>query len=355
VSGEHLPTVRDLARDLGLNPSTVAKAYHELERFGIIRTHRGGGSFVAAIDKHSLIDSRDDRLNAILATAALEALTLGYEPDEVEGRFVAHVARWRERRSGALAAEATVARPAEIRFAGSHDLAVELLIGRLKRSTATPVSARYVGSLGGLIALAQGEAEVAGAHLLDEETGDYNFPFVRRLLSGQAVRVITLVERWQGLIVRRGNPKIIERITDLTRPDLVFVNRQRGSGTRVLLDHHLRALGIPATGIRGYQREEQTHVSVAAAVADGSADAGLGIESAARAAGLDFVPLFKERYDLVLLQSAVEQSWFPSLTAILASPEFRNVVAAMGGYDLAHCGEEPHYGAATMGHDVTVP
>lgn len=327
---------------LHLNPSTVAKAYTTLERAAVIVTRRGGGSFVAdRPDERLWIDLREDRLNTLLAGAALEALSLGFEPDEVEARFIAQLSRWRQRHAAAGKDLAALPdRAPQLRFVGSHDLAVELLISRLGRiAPQVTLSARYTGSLSGLIALELDEAELAGAHLLDEETGQYNVPFVRRLLPGQDVVAITLVERWQGLLVPRGNPKGIVGFSDLARPDLVFVNRQRGSGTRVLLDSRLRALGIRAGSLSGYEREEQTHVGVAAAVADGSADVGLGIAPAAHAAGLDFLPLLKERYDLIALRSGYESAVLAPVWALLQSPEFRGVVAAMGGYDLALTGE----------------
>ncbi len=339
--GKQLPTVRDLAQALGLNPSTVAKAYRELEHGGVIVTRRGGGSFVSdRPEERFLVDSREDRLNAILAGAVLEALSLGYEPDEVEARFVTHLSRWRQRQLDDPAREARLAtRVEKLRFAGSHDVAVQLLLSRMRRLTPQlELAVRFTGSLSGLIALEQGEADLAGAHLLDEETGEYNLPLVRRLLPGQDVLVVALVERWQGLIVQRGNPKGIHRLEDLARPGVVFVNRQRGSGTRVLLDYRLRTLGIPAGGVRGYQREEDTHIAVAAAVADGSADVGLGIEPAARAAQLDFLPLLKERYDLVMFQAARAAPWFEPLMQLLADEEFRKVVTAMGGYETSCSG-----------------
>ena len=162
------------------------------------------------------------------------------------------------------------------------------------------MSSSNVGSLGGLLALRRGEAHAAGVHLLDEATGEYNLPYVRRYVKGRDVVVVNLAKRIQGLIVPAGNPKGVGRLEDLAGGDVRFINRQRGSGTRMLLDYMLGRLGIEAGAVSGYDREEYTHLAVAAAVAGGRADVGLGILSAARALAVDFVPLLEEQYDLVI-------------------------------------------------------
>jgi len=342
-AGEQLPTVRELAKDLAVNPSTVAKAYVELEREGVIVTRRGGGSFVAArVADEYLAGMREDRLMGLLRRTVVEALSLGFEPEELEGAFALQIAAWRERRATRASG---IVPPAEmgadkVLFVGSHDLALETLFGQLRRARPPlDIVAVYVGSLEGLIALERGEAHVAGAHLLDEENGEYNTPYIRRLLPGQDVVLVTMVERLQGLMVAKGNPRGIVGLEDVRR-GLRFVNRQRGSGTRVLLDHKLRQLGISPTEIAGYNREETTHLAVAAAVADGSADVGLGIYAAARSLDLDFLPLVKERYDLVMLRDFYEGDLVRPLLSTLRGDEFRRVVAAMGGYDVSQSGLE---------------
>jgi putative molybdopterin biosynthesis protein len=223
---------------------------------------------------------------------------------------------------------------------GSHDIALDLLASHLKRrAPGMRLSSANVGSLGGLTALKRGEAHLAGSHLLDEESGEYTWPYVRRLLPGEDVVLIHLAWRQQGLLVLKGNPKRIERLEDLARPDVRFVNRQRGSGTRVLLDYHLRRLGIDPAQIPGYEHEEYTHLAVAAAVASGSADVGLGILAAARALGLDFVPVAAERYDLVMLRRDYEGELLRPLLETLRSAEYRRAVEALGGYDVSYMGE----------------
>jgi putative molybdopterin biosynthesis protein len=199
-----------------------------------------------------------------------------------------------------------------------------------------------VGSLGGLVALRDGLCHLAGSHLLDPETGEYTLPYLPRVLGhGGAVNdvtVIRLVHREQGLIVAAGNPLGITGIEDLSRPGLRYVNRQRGAGTRVLLDHELRRRGIEPGDVVGYQREEHTHLAVAAAVAAGRADAGLGILAAARSFGLDFVPVAQEPYDLVVTQEAYDSGMLAPLWALLADEKFRASITALGGYSSAETG-----------------
>ena len=192
----------------------------------------------------------------------------------------------------------------------------------------------------GLLALLHGEVALAGAHILDEETGEYNLPILRRLFPGGQLLAVTLAEREQGLIVARGNPKGIRSFADLARDDVRFVNRQAGSGTRTLSEHHLRRAGIAGASVVGFDRVVDTHLAVASAVAAGNADAGLGVYAAARAFGLDFVPIAKERYDLVLLAADRSQPPLSWLLDTVASPGFRAVVAELGGYDTAKTGEE---------------
>lgn len=222
---------------------------------------------------------------------------------------------------------------------GSHDLALDIIANflRLKFPEAT-LSSAHVGSLGGLLALKRGEAHLAGTHLLDEATGEYNVSYVRQYLKGVPTVLVNLSYREQGFIVAPGNPKRINTFNDLVRDDVRFVNRQRGAGTRVLLDFHLRRLGLASERVTGYQREEYTHLAVAAAVAGGTADVGLGIRAAATALGLDFVPVAEERYDLCILKEYWEGKVGERLRAVLADPEFQAAVLTRGGYDLRDCG-----------------
>jgi putative molybdopterin biosynthesis protein len=221
---------------------------------------------------------------------------------------------------------------------GSHDLTLDLMAQFLAERGRRLASAN-VGSLGGLIALRRGEAHFAGSHLLDPETGEYNLRYVREYLPETPVVIIGLVGREQGLIVAPGNPLRLNRLEDLTRTGASFVNRQRGAGTRVLLDYYLERAGIDADAIRGYEHEEYTHLAVAAAVASGRAACGLGIRAAAEALALGFVSLFSERYDLVIPRVYYDSPFLRPLLDLLGDPRFRDAVAALPGYSLEPMGK----------------
>ncbi|WP_374686062.1 molybdopterin biosynthesis protein [Promineifilum sp.] len=223
---------------------------------------------------------------------------------------------------------------------GSHDLTLDLLAQFLaERYEGLRLSSANVGSLGGLVALRRGEAHLAGSHLLDPQTGEYNTSYVQRYLPGQSVKLVMLVGREQGWMVPPGNPKGLRGWADAARADVRLVNRQRGAGTRVLLDYELSRLGIEPAAVRGYEREEYTHLAVAAAVASGAADAGLGIQAAARALKLDFVPLAHEPYELIIPVEHYESELLRPLLDLLSDDSFRAAVAAMPGYDTAAMGQ----------------
>ena len=223
---------------------------------------------------------------------------------------------------------------------GSHDVTIDLLASELRKADpALSLASSNVGSLGGLLALQRGEAHLAGCHLLDEETGAYNVSFVRRYVKGRDVVLMNLVKRVQGLIVPPGNPKNVSSLADLVEEDVTFVNRQRGSGTRVLLDYMLKRDGIDADLIRGYEREEFTHLAIAAAVAGDRADTGLGILTAARAIGMDFVPLLDEQYDLAIPADFFEGELLWPVIDMVQSQDFKRQVEHLGGYDTSITGQ----------------
>lgn len=223
---------------------------------------------------------------------------------------------------------------------GSHDLTLDLLAQFLAaQGQGLRLMSANVGSLAGLVALRRGEAHLAGSHLLDPTTGVYNDSYIQRYLPDQTVIAITLVGREQGWIVQPGNPKGLREWADAARTDVYLVNRQRGAGTRVLLDYELNKLGITPAQVHGYEREEYTHLAVAAAVAAGTADAGLGIRAAATALDLDFVFLAHEQYDLIIPQIHFESSLLQPLLDLLHDDKLRTAVSALQGYDISHMGQ----------------
>jgi putative molybdopterin biosynthesis protein len=222
---------------------------------------------------------------------------------------------------------------------GSHDNTIDLLATLLKRKDPRlRLSSGHIGSQGGLMALRQGRAHLGGSHLFDPETNTYNVPYIQRLLPGIPLKLINLAWREQGLMVARGNPKNIRAVRDLVRPEVGFINRQRGAGTRLLLDYLLKENGLEPSKVHGYDREEYTHMAVAVNVLSGTADVGLGILAAAKALGLDFIPLTPERYDLVVPEATFQDPRFQTLLAVIRSSEFKEAAAALGGYNLKDCG-----------------
>ncbi len=222
---------------------------------------------------------------------------------------------------------------------GSHDLILDLAASSLRiEHPELTLASSNVGSMGGLIAVRDGLCHLAGSHLLDPDTAQYTLPYLDRLLPDRPAAVIRLVHREQGLLVAPSNPLDLQGVADLARPGLRYVNRQRGAGTRVLLDFELAREGIDPAKISGYTREEPTHLAVAAAIVAGRADCGMGIRAAARAFELDFVPVTSEPYDLVLESDSVESPLLEPLWQLLESPDFRASVEQLGGYDTTEMG-----------------
>ncbi len=245
---------------------------------------------------------------------------------------------YRARASGFLVQELILpenpSRPSIV-FSGSHDLAVEYLATRL--SNHLDVRTLPVGSLDGLVALRQNLCNLSGTHLLDPN-GEYNLPFVRHFFPDRSMQVVTLAHREQGLMTAPGNPLAIHSLEDLTRSGVTFINRNPGSGTRLWFDRQLQAEGIPGANIHGYTNHVSTHTECARQVQAGSADVALGLRAAAHQFGLDFVPLFHERYDIVF--SREEGSLLAPLLDAIQTKTFRRGVEALTGYDTKHTGEQ---------------
>jgi len=221
---------------------------------------------------------------------------------------------------------------------GSHDLILDVIADALpKFHLGTFLSSSHVGSMGGLLALQRGEAHIAPIHQLDEKTGTYNVEIVKQLFPGKSMALIKGVGRTQGIMVQKGNPLNIQTLEDLRGAK--YINRQRGAGTRMLFDYELKRANIDPAEIVGYEREAATHMAVAAAVSGGSADAGMGILSAAHAMGLDFIPIAQEAYDFVTFASFLETDHMRAFAEILKNPALQDEIKRLGGYDLAGCGE----------------
>ncbi len=336
--GDPLPTVREMAERWNCTPGTVQQAYKELARLGLAVSRAGQGTRVGTA-LPAADPGRGPLRHAALVHQAeaflLEVLAAGHTPAEAEAAFRAALDRWR-----ALAADPSPAPSAVLRFVGSHDPAVSWLAARFPEICGgCALEVAFTGSLGGLIALAEGKADLAGSHLWDAESDAYNAPFIRRLLPGRRVALLTLARRRLGLIVPPGNPAGLADLEDLVRPGLRMVNRGRGTGTRVWLDAQLARRGIQPEVLTGYHQEASTHAEVAAAVAEGRADAGLAIEAAALAYGLGFVPLTTEPYDLVIPAEVWETESVQALAEWLRSGSASVAITVLGGYETGESGQ----------------
>lgn len=342
--GERLPTVRQLAKSLSINQNTVVKAYSELEQDKVIVSRRGAGTVVASkMDDPAIRLAHQKRLSDMISSDILKVLSLGYSPEEIEAAFHLHLARWyEERKNSTVAAKPHKTKLKDsktISIVGSHDVALNLLVDMLKqKNSELNIELIPAGSLGGLIALQEGRAHLAGIHLLDAETGTYNYPYVKHVLPGREMVIVHLAYRIQGLMLAGNNPKQIQGFNDLKRQDITFVNRQKGSGTRILLDMELTKLGISSHEVRGYDRELETHMAVGTSIAHGEADVGLGIEAASNAYNLDFLPLARERYDLVIPVEYYRSKLISPLLEIITSNKFIDIVKQVGGYDMSETG-----------------
>jgi putative molybdopterin biosynthesis protein len=223
---------------------------------------------------------------------------------------------------------------------GSHDNSLDVLADQIKAThSELTLSSSHVGSMGGLMAIKRGGCHLAGTHLLDTEDGSYNLSYLKKYLPDTAIKLIHLVQRDQGLIIKQGNPKGIKGIEDLSRKDVAFINRQVGSGTRILLDYKLKQMGIKATAINGYKNEEFTHMAVAVSVLSGAEDAGLGIYAAAKALNLEFIPVVTEQYDLAIPLEYFDTQPIQIVLKVINSRTFKQRVEALGGYNTQNTGE----------------
>ncbi|MCZ7553340.1 MAG: GntR family transcriptional regulator [Anaerolineales bacterium] len=334
--GDRLPSIRELTRQWNCTPGTIQRAYRELAEQGLVVSRAGQGTHVLYAPRaDDELPLRRAKLVHRAQAFLLEALTAGHSPSEVETALRLALDQWR-----GSAAQETPAPAGALRFSGSHDLALSWIAAHFNEiAPGYVLDLDFCGSLGGLIALAEGKADLAGSHLWDPETNSYNLPYVLRVLPGRRTALLTLAWRKQGLIAPRGNPLGLRTVSDLAQPGLRFVNRQPGSGTRVWLDAALRRLGIATSQIAGYETQVRTHSEAARAVAELRADAGFGLQTAALAYGLDFIPVIDERYDLVIPEAGIQTAAFEKLAAWLQTAAARKAIAALGGYDTRETGQ----------------
>ena len=332
--GDALPSIREIANDWQCTIGTVQRAIHELETSGLVTTHAGRRTRVTS----SAAPAPDESLHQAnlihrAETYLLEAMTAGFTPLQVEDALRVALNRWRS------VVQTPNSNSNTLRFAGSHDLAVAWMATHFSEIiSGYSFSLSFTGSLAGLVSLQKNDADIAGIHLWDVGSNTYNTPFVQSRFPGEKLALVTLAHRRQGFIVKPGNPANIHSIDDLAGPGIRIINRQAGSGTRVFLDAQLKKHQIDSSTITGYQDEYSTHVEVAAAVAGSRADTGIGLEAAAKAYGLDFIPLTTERYDLVMRESTFGQLPVQRMIEWLKSSDYRALLNRLGGYEDSESG-----------------
>lgn len=333
--GSRLPAIRKMTEQWNCTTSTIMRAYQDLARLGLVVSHAGKGTIVVEkLPEQSHTPMRRAALFNRTEAFLLDVMTSGYSPDEIEQSMRVALDRWR-----VISSEPEKEEPGILRFVGSHDPSMALVAAHyheLKEGFTLQLS--FAGSLGGLVALTEKKADLAGCHLWDENTNTYNAPFIQKLLPGQRVAMLTLAHRRVGLILQPGNPLQISGLADLAKSGVRFVNRQPGSGTRVWLDAQLHRGGIDPASIAGFADERMTHSEVARAVSKGQADVGLGVETAALAFGLDFVQLTTERYDLVIPAEKWKMEAIQALRRWLDTPQAKAAIHHLGGYDVTATG-----------------
>lgn len=336
--GDRLPSVRAMSLQWHCTVGTVQRAYRELTKQGLIVSRSGQGTKVSDPIQPVINAEKPLRKAALVhraETYLLEMLNAGFALQEIDDAMRQAMDRWRTETKEPIIKEKNT-----IRFAGSHDLVVAWIASHYTEiAPGYHLSLEFSGSLGGLIALAEGKCDLAGCHLWDAEREQFNSPFIRRILPGRHIVLVTLAQRRLGLIVPPGNPAGIKGITDLIHPQIKFINRQQGSGTRVWLDYALNHQNIPTEHIRGYSDEETTHSAVARRIAEGGANAGIGLEAAASSYGLDFVFLRNDRYDLVIPQENLHLQPISSLIDWLGTDTAKKAITNLGGYDIEGTGD----------------
>jgi molybdate-binding protein/DNA-binding transcriptional regulator YhcF (GntR family) len=336
--GDKLPGVREMSQHWQCTPGTVQHAYALLVRSGLVSSRQGRGTVVSELPSGAMaMGSGLRRANLVIKAEQflLESFTSGYSMEEITEALTLATEHWRVMEEREITDEEDI-----IRITGSSDPVINALADAI--STLLPgirLQVQIGGSMAGLMALNQGTADMAGCHLWDVETNSYNLPFIKKILPNRKMKLITFAHRRLGLITARGNPKGIHIVADLRKSGIRFVNRQNGSGTRVWLDEQLRLTGIKPDEISGYESVKSTHLEIAREIAEGRADAGLGLESAAAVYGLHFQMLALERYDLVMDSTRAEQAPLKNFIDWLGNTEAKEFISRYEGYDTSATGK----------------
>lgn len=338
-SGDRLPSVREMSKQWGCTQGTVQRAYHELSQQGIIESRAGKGTRVSGnltpvqrnkdtvIRRVTLVNRSEEFL--------LEALSKGYTLEEIQNSINIAMDRWK-----LLATQEQNKIKKTIKYIGSHDPLFNSISNRFTEIfPGYGIKINFSGSMGGLLALKNNSADLSGCHLWDPDSNTYNLVAVRKIFSSERMVLLTLAHRRLGIILPPGNPHKVNSIADIVQKRVRFANRQSGSGTRVWLDAMLIKNGISPDHVVGYDNEYSTHSEIGRVIAEGSAGAGIGLESVAVAYGLDFVFLTTERYDLVFYQDQIEEKPFDLLIQWLQSTEGNNFVKQFPGYDYLETGK----------------
>lgn len=336
-AGDRLPGVRQIALEWNCTPGTAQRAYQQLARDGLVTSRAGQGVRVAKEINHKApAPLRKATLINRAEAFLLEMLSSGYGLEEIQQGIQLASDRWR---TVALDGPEPLHSLKSLRFCGSHDLAVGWLVSHFSEiAPGYTLNAVFNGSLGGLVSLLEGRCELAGCHLWDADSDSYNSVYVERLLPNQSISLITLAHRRLGLILAAGNPLGITAIPDIARREVRFINRQPGAGTRVWLEANLQREGILPGDINGYDQVRLTHLEVARAIAEGQADVGLGLETAAFSFGLDFIFLTRERYELAVQTEQLEHPAINALLSWLKSTRQSAAFPELAGYDFGESG-----------------
>ena len=335
IPGEKLPTVRKMTEFWSCTPGTVQRAYKILAKQGLVVSRPGQGTRIA--EKHEKDEYKPLRRATLVNKAEnflLESLTAGYTQNEIELAIRMALDHWRVLNVDTIKKSENV-----IRFAGSNDVAISWIAAHFNEIIPDfELTLQFGGSLSGLILLSEGKTDIAGCHLWDEENQDYNYSYAERILPGKKVALVTLAHRQLGLIVPVGNPQKIHGLKDLINPDIRFVNRQSGSGTRVWLDSRLKEYHIRSENIPGYLNEKLTHTDVARNIVEGIGTVGIGLQAAAYAFDLDFVPLTREQFEFAIKEEDLKRPEIKKFVEWLAGPQARTAIGALSGYDPLHSG-----------------